>query len=145
MPWIIVFAITLHLAWGTLLILSPGPAFVTAMNRTAQDIDRRLLGAAMIAAATLALYSLVRPPRPALAVALLIPQQFLLMLSAANAVRAVWLSAFGDGVVRERTFILADQLPGMLVALLHTAAIIDLYGGSMWKRMLSRWGLLWSH
>ena len=141
LPWMIVFAIALHLAWGSLLICSSGTAYVTAINRTAADVDRQLLGAAMIGAALLATYSLMRghQHRPIVGLALLIPQQFLLMLSAANAITAVSLSAFGDGVVRERTFILADQFPGMLATLLHTLAVLDLYGGDIWKRILSRW------
>jgi hypothetical protein len=57
---------------------------------------------------------------------LLIPQQIVLMMSAAGAITAVYLSHFADGVERARIFIAADQIPVVLAALGHTAAIIAL-------------------
>jgi len=57
----------------------------------------------------------------------LIPQQFVLMMSAFGAIAAIMHSTFADGVPRPRGFILADQSPAVLAAAFHTAAIIERY------------------
>ena len=55
----------------------------------------------------------------------LIPQQSLLLVSAAGAITAMVLSQFADGVVRPRAFIAADQMHIVLAALGHGAAIVS--------------------
>ncbi len=52
------------------------------------------------------------------------PQQILLMMSAAGAVESMWLGQFADGVLRPHTFIIADQIYSILAAIGHTVAII---------------------
>lgn len=55
---------------------------------------------------------------------LLVPQQILLMMSAAGAIDAVWLAQFADGITRPRAFIAADQCYSVLIAGGHTIALI---------------------
>lgn len=61
--------------------------------------------------------------RPWIVVALLLPQQALLMMSAAGVIEAIWLAQFADGVFRPRAFIAADQMYSVLAAIGHTVAI----------------------
>jgi hypothetical protein len=56
----------------------------------------------------------------------LLPQQFVLMLSAVGAGMAMWAGAFADGVARPPAFIIADQMPAILAAIGHTYAIITI-------------------
>ena len=57
-----------------------------------------------------------------------IPQQFLVALSSFGAFDAVISSSYPDGVQRSFVFILADQLPAIVLIAVHTIGIIDLAG-----------------
>lgn len=59
--------------------------------------------------------------------AALLPQQALLTLSAYAAVSAITAAHYGDGLMRPRVFILADQAPAMIALVLHTAALIEMH------------------
>lgn len=56
-----------------------------------------------------------------------LPQQFVLGISAAGAILAMYRSHYADGVIRPGTFIVADQLAIVLTWGFHTAAIVFLY------------------
>ena len=59
-------------------------------------------------------------------IALLLPQQILLVVVALGALWFVILSSYADGVLRSRWFILADQVPIMWLFVLHTVSILRL-------------------
>ncbi|HKB32058.1 MAG TPA: hypothetical protein VKD26_14640 [Streptosporangiaceae bacterium] len=59
--------------------------------------------------------------------AALLPQQGLLTISAYAALLAVIDAHYGDGVIRPRMFILADQAPVIITMVLHTAAMVELH------------------
>jgi NADH:ubiquinone oxidoreductase subunit K len=54
----------------------------------------------------------------------LLPQQAILMLSAAASLHASALSQYADGIPRPFLFIFADQLPTILAAVLHLVALL---------------------
>jgi hypothetical protein len=55
---------------------------------------------------------------------LLVPQQFVLIISASGALHAAFVGHYADGVPRPWQFILGDQLPVILAALLYTYALL---------------------
>lgn len=57
---------------------------------------------------------------------LLLPQQLLLVITAAGAWLAVWHGAYADGVMRSTLFITADQLPRGMFSLIHLTSITSL-------------------
>ena len=57
---------------------------------------------------------------------LLLPQQALLYLAAWGGLQAILEGEYADGVTRPYSFILTDQLPMMLFALIHTIAILEI-------------------
>ena len=127
--WIIWYAVALHLWWSVMLILSPSPCNITAiaflhnrfnLSRTGMAILFSLV--AMIA--WTALLEIV-PISRFMRIALLIPQQFMLLLSAGGAIQAMIRSSFADGVQRPWPFIASDQFPAVLVAICHTCAILE--------------------
>jgi len=59
--------------------------------------------------------------------AALLPQQAILTASAYAAAAAVITAQYGDGVLRPRPFILADQAPAILTFALHTAAVVEMH------------------
>jgi hypothetical protein len=120
---IIWYAICLHCLWAVLLLSDRATTGATPVH-VYHAVPRWLLVAILLTASVLAAYGVTRrrPTRPALVA--LLPQQALLVISAAGAVTAVIVAQYGDGVIRARSFILADQAPVILAVLLHTAAVL---------------------
>jgi hypothetical protein len=131
------YASALHLSWAAVLILSPHDMRTAALANFI-----RLGGVAGAAVLFLciggaALYVSARAPRGWLGLALVFPQQVVLLLTAAMALDHALRGTYGDGVLRPPEFILADQLPVILTALIHTAALTLTYGprlrGRTWR------------
>ena len=55
---------------------------------------------------------------------LLLPQQMILTASALTACVLIYQGHYADGVIRPSTFIAADQVGGIVIAICHTTAII---------------------
>jgi len=55
---------------------------------------------------------------------LLVPQQFLLFLCAGAAIHAIAVGEFADGTQRSSMFLLADQVPMILIAVFHSWAMV---------------------
>jgi hypothetical protein len=119
----VLFAIALHLAWAALLIFDSSPLSVNAIDALYRYIHPApLLIFVIMGAAMMALIGLFTELPWVLFC--LIPQQALLMMSAAGAIESMWLGQFADGVLRPHAFIAADQFYSVLAALGHTVAII---------------------
>ena len=132
---VIWYAILLHLAWGATVLVDGRATMMTALAelRTLSP-STAALGISLLLIGGAALLSALYPTRR-WALALVLPQQFALMMSAFGAVRAVAQRAFPDGVERPWAFILADQLPAILTAVLHTAALWRMYAREAWTSM----------
>lgn len=119
----VMYAISLHLFWAAIILIDDSSVHATAVHALFRYIAPPVLLSAFILfaalLATLGLFTHV----PWIVV-MLMPQQILLMMSAAGAVEAIWLSQFADGVIRPRSFVAADQIYSILAAFWHTVAII---------------------
>lgn len=128
------YAIVLHLVWaGLILATNNAPKNVTAVSAVAELFPAK--GGLAIVFATVAfcaLLSIYQKRITLLKIALLIPQQLILGISAAGALRAMYLSHYADGVIRARGFIIADQLPAVLALLVHSITIVYL-AYTMWE------------
>lgn len=119
----VVYAILLHVAWAVIILVDDAAVNATAVNALFRWIHPAPLLALVIGvAAALAIVGLFT--RVPWIVLLLMPQQILLMMSAAGAIEAIWIAQFADGVIRPRAFLAADQLYSVLAAIGHTVAII---------------------
>lgn len=119
----ILYAISLHLAWSVILLFDASAMNATAVHALIRwGVSSSSLAAIIAACALMALFALFL--KPTWALMLLLPQQILLMMSASGAIDAIWIAQFADGVVRDRGFIAADQLYSVLAAAGHTLAII---------------------
>ena len=118
----VLFAIALHFAWALILFIDDSALGATAIHALYRWIPMPWLMLVIVGAAMLALISIVS--KPPWFVILLLPQQVLLVMSAAGAVEAIWLAQFADGVVRPRAFLAADQFYSILACIGHTVAII---------------------
>lgn len=126
----VLYAIVLHFVWAAAILIDPQAVNATsvhALHRLLQSPREVALVAGMCSAlATLGI--MCRLPWVAI---LLMPQQLLLMISAAGAFEAMWLSQYADGVFRARSFIIVDQAPVVLAAFGHTIAIF----AHIWRRV----------
>lgn len=119
----VLYAIALHVAWAVILIFDDSALSVNAINALHRYISfTPLLIAVIFGAAAMALIGLFTT-LPWILI-FLIPQQALLMMSAAGAIESMWLGQFADGVLRPHAFIAADQIYSVLAAIGHTVAII---------------------
>jgi hypothetical protein len=126
--YIVLFASLLHVAWAGLLVFS-----ADAAKSTPVAVISSLCGGRYRAAFVLIVFAVAAMTFPffrrritSTAMAgLLIPQQFLLLMSAGAGVWAAVQEKYADGVVRGWPFILSDQLPSILLALLYTVAVVE--------------------
>ena len=126
LPWIIWYAVLLHTLWACLLLASTRPYGATALH-VYGPVPRLLMAGALLAASVLAAWAVTRHQPSWQTLAALLPQQAILTVSAYAALAAVAAAHYGDGVIRPRAFILADQAPVILVFVLHTAAVVEMH------------------
>jgi hypothetical protein len=126
--YIIVFASLMHAGWAVLLLISP-----TAAGSTPVSIIVKVCGGpyrtafvGFVASAMAIVFPFFRRrvSNTALAI-MLIPQQVLLFMSAGAGIYAAAVQHYADGVPRPWPFILSDQLPVILAALLYTIAVLE--------------------
>jgi hypothetical protein len=125
-PWIIWFAVLLHTLWAYLLLVTGKPYGATALH-IYSPVPRLLMAGVLLAASVLAAWAITRRQSSWQTLLALLPQQAILTASAYAAVAAVVVAHYGDGVIRPRSFILADQAPVILAFALHTAAVVDMH------------------
>lgn len=143
--WIFWYAIILHGLWGISLIFGDSPYYTTGLSIFIDIFKIELVSGTIllfiVACAILSIYW-EEKVNIMICVLLLIPQQFLTVISAGAAINAIVESAFPDGVVRPRLFIFNDQVHAVLLMIFHTAAILEMYGketvSNLLKRMI-RW------
>ena len=56
-----------------------------------------------------------------------LPQSFLLIVSAFGAAQAMVSGMFADGIIRPVAFLVVDQSPAIIAAILHSMNVLDLY------------------
>ena len=125
-PWIIWYAIVLHLAWAVMLLIN-GDALGATSTHYFHDWNRFAVSGFFFAVAGLAAWATTRKTMSMRTLLALLPQQLILMISAYCAFMAVWHSSYGDGVIRPTLFILADQLPVILTMVVHTITIVEMH------------------
>lgn len=123
--WMIYYAVFLHGIWALMIIASEDPFGSTPVH--VLEFGPRLLTALLLGGtAAMAVVGIGKRGTTA-GWLLLLPQQVLLIVSAIGGIAAAALGHYADGVTRPHLFIAADQLPGIVAAVCHTFAIIDLH------------------
>lgn len=124
---IIYYAIVVHFVWGGGLLTAASPVRTSTLNDLYAIVpNHHLVGLLLILIAGLATTGLFLKTKPVLfGILLLIPQQFVISLSALTAIAAIADGRFADGVVRPQLFIFLDQLPAIVIAVMYTIAIFE--------------------
>lgn len=126
-PLVIVLAASLHICWGVLLLADAAVAGVTALSILGYLIPN-YAAITLLASSCLAIASMITDKRTLRAL-LLVPQQFLLSVSAGGALVAMWLGQYADGVMHNRIFIAADQMHLPVLAVVHGVLILLIVSG----------------
>jgi uncharacterized membrane protein YgcG len=126
-------ATLLHLITGVMLIIDPRVAQVTGLKVLAGSgtgTQPALVGLVFVASALFALSALLRDLRAGPAAWTFwafLPQQALAFIMAAGAVYAVMRGFYSSGTVLPRSFIFTDQLPKLLLAILHPFGVLRMH------------------
>lgn len=123
---VILMAVVLHYAWSVLLMGYGTHIHSTPLAYFCESLTPQNTGYLLSIVATLAVLGLylngeLQPWQKAL---FMIPQQAVLAISAGTSISAVLGQQYADGIIRHWAFILSDQLPLILLAIFHTAAVL---------------------
>ena len=123
---VVVSVSLLHIVWGFALLSAQTNLHTTTIDSVVQFIQPYWLAAViLITASVMSFVSLhLGLKYRRIALALLLPQQFMLVMSCIGAAQAVILSHYADGVPRPWEFILADQSVILIITALHTGLLI---------------------
>jgi len=121
-PYLIVlYAIILHWVWCAALLTDSAAGNATAVHVLLDVVSPTVAAGIYFAVGACALLGFfckkIATPY------YLLPQQAVMMISAGGVIHAMWIGQFADGVQRSQAFLVADQAPAVIGALLHTAAI----------------------
>lgn len=121
---VIWYVILVDLIRGILLLFSSEPANITTIHQIVSlDLASvRGIGILYLSVACLAIQGLFMPGKTA--IPFLLPQGIVAALAALGATRAMILGTYADGVVRTPIFIMADQIPAVIVAGMYWLLIL---------------------
>lgn len=138
--WVVWYCVLLHIAWGIILIVTKEKLSTTTID-TFFHLNNNpfLIGIGLVCVGLMAGYGLFNHKWPKfIDCFFVLPQQFILVLSALGAISAIVNSQFADGVIRSRAFIFCDQLPAILVAIFHTIVVISFFGGDFFREIFKK-------
>ena len=131
---IIMYAVALHVSWAILILRTADAAIhTTPLHALAEHFGSDGLLATVFMAAAICTTLGAFAPQRVLGLALMLPQQTVLMLAAWGAMVAVLAGAYPDGTVRWWPFILSDQLPLILLAPSYTVGILAFHNVFRWR------------
>lgn len=137
-PYIIYWAIAVHIAWGIALVIDPlvSPAAILVGLHWVVElgIEGTVLGGVLLVAAGIALVSMLAGKRLSNRVSflLLMPQYALLVAALISDVQSV-LSGQVNGREVDRPLLFTALWPMIVAATLHTVAIIERH--VLWNRL----------
>lgn len=130
--WMILTAIVVHGSWGVIVLLDPEALNCTPIKMSPLHYSPWLAGPVYLGATGLALWHVVKDDMDLVGLFKVLPQQMLLMTSAAGAIWCVAVGHYADGVPRPWGFILADQLWNIVGMVAHSLALLDWF---YWSRI----------
>lgn len=117
-------ACAMHLIWSIGLVLEPHAINATGLHTVLVVAQEPIYAAFLFGlVAMLAIVGVVKP-NPFERVMWMLPQQAILWFSVVGAGNAMYLGQFADGIQRSHWFLIVDQIPVVLIAVGHTAAML---------------------
>ena len=119
--WILTYGVALHLLWGLAILSDPSAVRTTPTYLLGQLVpNTTLLAMVLLCSSWLAAQVVTEPVLQPKHVLFLIPQQVLMLVAAAGALGRILVGAYADGVLRSNQFLLVDQAPNVIAAVLQT-------------------------
>lgn len=117
-----------HLIWAVILIGWPDSVDITALDTHLKlNPEPASVAALFILSSALVLLSPILNRRGARWLGLMLPQQWLVCVTAVGALHSMWIGEDADGTIRPTVFIVADQSIRVLLAVAHTYLIGHFY------------------
>jgi hypothetical protein len=129
-PWMIWWAIAVHVEWGCALILDPGIVPIIILVGLhwiiALGVSGAILGVVLVAAALVAAAGMLIDTRVSnrIGLLLLLPQYALLVAAFVSDSQSI-ITGMVDGRAIDRLLLFTALWPVMIAALLHSAAIVE--------------------
>lgn len=130
-PIIIIYASIMNLVWGSLLLYDPAAGHTSTLHDLF-DFFTFNLWYILLIVGTIALIPIARPMHWLTSLLMLLPQQTLILVSLVTALTAMFNGTFADGVPRPHSFIIADQFPAVLIAILHVYSLLETFRNPRW-------------
>lgn len=122
----VLYATLLHICWGTAILIDEQSLTATALDALYRFLPYPVgLAIVLISTALMAMVGVFARAGGVRIALLLIPQQTIMMMTAAGAVEAMWLGHFADGVLRPHAYVFVSQVNYVIAALGHTLALIS--------------------
>lgn len=137
--WLFLGPALIHVWWGMCVIASPEPLLTTGIADVYLwcQADQFTTGALLLAVGVSSIGSLsIHDRSQRLAFAMLIPQQFVMLISATTALNCIHKSQFADGLPYDWLFIAADQCYVFVIGVCHTCLIVEVY---IWEGVRDWW------
>ena len=126
---LVLFVSLMHMWWGILLLLNGGALHIAATSALLEIVGPGHSTARAITYIIAGILPSILLWRPGSVAGLLsvLPQQFLIILSAISAIVAITAGRYPDGTIRPALFIAMDQGIYIIAAVLHAMETADRY------------------
>jgi hypothetical protein len=125
-PVVICVVTTIHIVWAIGLLVNPASHYATAVHALVLTATHPGFAAtALVCVSCLALLGLRLGPKWWW---LIVFQQMILVMSAVGCINAMYLSQFADGVIRDRWFLIVDQVAIVALAAGHSISLYLFHG-----------------
>ena len=138
--WLFLAPAAVHLTWSLAVLQAEQPLITTGLADIYKIMhyNRLAVGLSLLLFALMAIGSVFcHRSHPRLSFTLLLPQQFLMLMSLFTATECMILGRFANGVVLGSDFIIADQCHQAFVPFAHTCLIFHVYLWDGWKRWIT--------
>lgn len=115
------------MVWAVCLLRDPLVTTITGIHSLAELAGGSItLSLWLVLACALSVVGMSTYQRHRWCIALLLPQQIMLLIAAAGQVNSMIIGQFADGTVRTSDFLMADQCPMVVMAVCHIVAMLKM-------------------
>ena len=124
--WILIYGVLLYFIWSILLFCSPEPMNTTVMGIFRENGISNIVMAVMFLLSSILTFIGLFFKNSVMSLIFCFPQQILLLLNSLSCLICIFRQEYSDGVTRPFAFILTDQLPFILLSIVHFLALLDM-------------------
>ena len=125
--YIVWWGLLANVTWSILVTIDPVVMHTTPLSTIANFFNHSqgALASALLLSSIASFSAMASDRLDLRTLILLMPQQFMMLMAAGGSILAMYNGYYADLVIRSSAFIIADQIPWVLAAVLFTASIIE--------------------